>query len=118
MKNFKHYLQLWDGIWSIPLSTIVFFAIGELGQYYFGAGFSFYEPSVFQAAILAAAMLILFNAIIWLGIYMNFRGLYRFYVTDSKLIFLKLTPWQKLRILFFVYFSFLLALLLLTTRLV
>jgi uncharacterized membrane protein len=117
MKKIKHYLQLWDGIWSIPLAFTLFVLTGLAGQAYFGLGFAAYDPAIFQAALVAAGLLVFFNAIVWLGMYMNFRQLYRFYRDHSTHAFNTLTPCQKLCVLSAVYAGYLLALLLLTLHL-
>lgn len=56
-------LNLWNGLWSIPLALLLFIILGILGQYFFGEGVGFYDPAFWQAAILAAGEFLFFNTI-------------------------------------------------------
>jgi hypothetical protein len=122
MKKFKVLLQLWDGIWSIPLAMFSFLFVGVALQYFFTdpndpqGGPGFYDPSFLQAAFYGAAMLVFINFVAWMGIYFNFRGLFRYYkgtknadgtVTNlSKEDFKALKPWQRIVLLLFLYLFF------------
>jgi hypothetical protein len=101
-----HWLQLWDGVWSIPLAIFSFIAFGIAGSAFFGAGFGFYSPELFQAAIYVAALMVIFNFSIWLGIYFNFRKVFYYYLFESKADFKTLSSWQKISLLLFLYCFF------------
>jgi hypothetical protein len=132
-KKLKFHLQLWDGIWSVPLAMLAFLGAGIGLQLFFTdpsdpqGGPGFYDPSFIQASIYGAALLVFMNLVAWLGIYFNFRGLWRYFygtrtpdgtVTNlSKEDFKNLKPWQRLGLLLFIYLFFMVALLLLITRL-
>jgi hypothetical protein len=115
----KFYLQLWDGIWSIPLAIVAVVGIGfgiqlfytdptDMGQNAPG----FWDPVFFQTMFYVAAIQVFVNFIVWLGMYFNFRGLFRYFkgvkqansvVNKSKEDFLNLKAWQRLVLLLFVY---------------
>lgn len=97
----------------------LFVLLAYLGQYIFGAAVGFYDPAFWQAALLAAGEVILFNLVIWLGLYFNFRGVFRYYVGEvkgdkvvnlSKEDFGRLEPWQRISVLLFLYSFYLVVL--------
>jgi hypothetical protein len=120
-KKLKFHLQLWDGLWSIPVTMGAFCGVGLLLQWLFTnrddpqGGPGFYDPSYLQAGFYASAMQVFINSTVFLVIYFNFRRL-RHYLTgrkdkatgvitnDSKIDFDALQPWQRLFVLFAVYF--------------
>ncbi len=118
IKHIKTWLQLWDGVWSIPLAIAAFVSLGIAGQLVFGEGFAFYDPSIVQAGFLAAALLILFNLVTWLGLWFNFRTVFKYYRIYSKQDFKKLQPWQRIASLLFLYIFYFAALVMLTIHLV
>ena len=133
LKKLKFHLQLWDGIWSIPLAFAAFVVFGVFLQRIFydpsdpqGAP-GFYDPSFLQSAFYASAMQVFINFMVWLGIHFNFRRVKHYHsgttkttikefdgqgtpVTEncienkSKQDFEELTPWQRIVILFSLYF--------------
>jgi len=125
-------MQLWDGIWSVPIAFSLFIFVAIIGQQLFGVGVGFYDPSFWQAALLAAGELIFFNIIVFLGLYFNFRHVWRYYKGEhsnyakdkaqyrrtgyltvhdaqeeifnkSKDDFNFLKPWQRILVLLFLY---------------
>lgn len=118
IRKIKYWLQLWDGVWSIPLSFLLFVLMGIVGETILGEGFAFYDPSILQAGLLASALIILFNMVAWLGIWFNFRGIFHYYLIYSKNDFKKLREWQRLLFLVFLYVFYFSVLTLLTIRLV
>lgn len=118
LKKAKFHLQLWDGIWSVPLAFVLFIAFGQLLQWYFtnpndpqGAP-GFYDPSFLQAAFYASAMQVFVNMVVWGGIHFNFRRIKHYHsgqvvegtvVNKSKDDFEELLPWQRIFVLLFVY---------------
>jgi hypothetical protein len=122
MKKLKHFLSLWDGVWSIPLSIFIFFAIGFIGQSFFGQVVGFYDPSIWQTVFLAIGIMLAFNFAAWLGLWFNFRGVFRYFVGQkkedgsitnrSKEDAKNLTPWQRLLISLLLYLFYMLLLVL------
>lgn len=107
-------LNLWNGLWSIPLALVLFILLGVLGQYFFGEGVGFYDPAFWQAAILAAGEFLFFNTIAFFTLYFCFRHIWKYYKANSYDIvehkatedFNNLTPWQKLVLFLFLYCFF------------
>ena len=95
IKSLKYRLQLFDGLWSIPLAFIVFMYAGYLSANYFG------DPLIsiqyLQQVLMAAMILILANFVVFLGINFNFRALQRdFYSKELKYYSkMELNSWQK-----------------------
>jgi len=111
MRKIIKWLLRWDVVWSAPLAFIVFIAFAHLGECVFGLGFGGYDPALYQAAIYAGGVIVLFNGIIWFGMYMNWRSLYRYYLNDAIVDFQNLQPWLKISLLilsYWLYFSVLL----------
>lgn len=111
LKKLKFHLQLWDGLWSIPLMFAAFVLFGVGIQHVFPQA-GFYDPSFLQAAVYATAILLFMNTTVWVMMYLNWRGLWRYYkgrkidgqvINESKKDFETLRPWQKISVLLFVY---------------
>lgn len=131
LKKLKFHLQLWDGVWSVPLGMALFIGFGVLLQRFFynpadpeGAP-GFYDPSFLQSMFYASAVQVFINLVVWLGIHFNFRRVKHYhsgtakitYQTDSRPIadqegcienkskqdFESLEPWQRLKLLLFLY---------------
>jgi hypothetical protein len=79
LKRIKFHLQLWDGIWSVPLGMLLFLGCGVFLQTIFynrddpQGGPGFYDPSFLQSAFYASCMQVFINFVVWLGIHFNFR---------------------------------------------
>jgi hypothetical protein len=106
-KKITHSLQMYDGVWSVPLAFIAFFLAGKYGLEYFGS--ALISTEYIQIVFMAAFILIFANFIVFLGMRFNFRGLQRyFYSSEIKdQIKTQLTVWQRITLYLFVYFSFL-----------
>jgi hypothetical protein len=107
MKKLTRYLQMYDGVWSIPLAFLGFFLAGRYGYEYFGD--ALISTEYIQIVFMAALILIFANFVVFLGINFNFRSLQRyFYSTEIKdHIKFELNVWQRIKLYLFVYFSFL-----------
>jgi hypothetical protein len=117
LKKIKYYLQLIDGVWSVPLAFGAFWFIGVGMQTLFGYETGFYDVAFIQPLFLAAAVVIGATNIAVGGIYFTFRGLYRFLygeknkqtgeiVNYSKYNWKSLTSWQRFLITLFVFFYY------------
>src|SRR3954465_3757234 len=106
MNKLSKLLTLWDGFWSVPLSFTAFLAFEDLGRIVFGAGFGSYDPSVFQAALIAAVIMIFTNTIVQLALKFNFPALWRSYHTSFADTFLDLSALQKTLLTVFMYCFF------------
>lgn len=112
LKSIKYRLQLFDGLWSIPLAFVAFTVFGYISSTYFG------DPLIsieyLQQVLMAGLILVFANFVVFLGINFNFRALQKdFYSKELKYYAkMELTTWQKIKLYLFVYFGFLLSFLL------
>jgi len=106
LKAALYKLQLFDGIWSIPLAFAVFIVAGGVSVHYFND--AIISTEYMQYVALAAVIMVIANFVIFLGIRFNFRELQRqVYSKEMKQDFrYSLTTWQKLLLYFGVYFFF------------
>jgi len=118
MKKILHWLEKWDVVWSAPLAFVAFIAFAWFIQPLFGDSFGSYDPAMYQAAIYAVGVTILFNGAIWAGMWFNWRALYRYYLSKAIEDFQKLESWQRLLIVFAFYWLYFFALLLVWGKLV
>lgn len=133
IKKAFYYIQLVDGIWSVPLGFFLFFLCGYVLSMFFGYTTGFYDPSFIQPLFLAATIVIGATNVAIGGLYFTFRGLYKYlyggYYPDkktgkkkrinfSKLDLKKLEPWQRIFIAFSVFFLFLAATIIVYLKLV
>jgi hypothetical protein len=112
IKKIFYNLQLFDGVWSIPLAFIAFMYVGNLSMEYFG------DPLIsieyLQQVVMAGMILVFANFVAYLGGYFNFRGLQRHFYSKQTKSETKntLTAWQKIKLYLWVYFGLLSAFLL------
>ena len=112
LKSIKYRLQLFDGLWSVPLAFVAFTYFGYISAEYFG------DPIIsiqyLQQVLMAALILVFANFVVFLGINFNFRQLQKdFYSKDLKYFAnMELNSWQKIKLYLLVYFGFLLSFLL------
>lgn len=126
-KKIKFLLKLRDGIWSIPLTFLAFYALGLVLGMLFGYGTGSYDPGLFQALFLAIAVVVgTVNAAV-LGLWFTLRGLHRYiygkmvggrWTNYSKTDFKNLQPWQRVCIALFSLFFFVVCILLVFLKLV
>ena len=105
MKKILRKLQLFDGVWTIPVAFFLFLLAGSYSAEYFGDGLISIE--YIQQVILAALILIVGNFVVFLGGFFNFRGLQNyFYSKDAKRDFeYSSSPWQRITLYVCVYFG-------------
>lgn len=106
MKKLLSFLTLWDGFWSVPLAFILFLLCEYLGRWFFGAGFGAYDPATFQAAIMAAVILIFTNTVVQFAIKFNFPAFWDVYHNSFCDTFQNLQSWQKIAFTVFMYCFF------------
>lgn len=122
-----YWLQLADGVWSVPLSFLAFWFLGvTLSALNMATGV--YDISFIQPLLLAAAIVIGATNIAIGGLWFTFRGLYRFLygqrqnsgelVNFSKIKWKNLTSWQQFAISLLVFFSFFWAVIIVYLKLV
>lgn len=115
MKQLIRFLQLRDGIWSVPLAFFAFWFVGVILQSTFGYGTGSYDPGFIQPLLLAAAIVIGATNIAVVGVYFTLRGIHRYiygskkggtYFNQSKHDWGNLRPQQRFFIALFVLFFF------------
>lgn len=113
VKKILFYLQLVDGVWSVPLGFFLFCFAGYFLSVFFGEGVGTYDPSFIQPIFLALVITIAaVNGAVW-GLFFTLRGFWNFlygskvydketgtkkYVNFSKIQWKKLTPYQQFKI--------------------
>jgi len=112
MKKIIKKLQMFDGIWSIPIAFFIFLLAGSYSAEYFGDGLI--STEYIQQVFLAALVMIFANFVVFLGAFFNFRGLQNyFYSKDAKAeLEYSSTPWQRIVLYLVVYFGLFLSFLL------
>lgn len=112
LKKLIYNIQLYDGLWSIPVAFLGFFLAGKYGYEYFGD--ALISTEYIQIVFMAALILIFANFVVFLGINFNFRSLQRYFYSAEIKDHIKseLTVWQRIKLYLFVYFFFLLVFLL------
>ena len=106
IKKLLYKLQLFDGVWSIPLAFLGFFIAGSLSLEYFG------DPLIsveyIQQVILSGLILVFANFVAFLGGFFNFRGLQKFfYSKELKEKIITLSIWERVKLYLIVYFGLL-----------
>jgi hypothetical protein len=116
MKKFLHFLQLRDGIWSIPVAIFLFWIVGILLEYFFGFGTGSYDPAFIQPLFLAVIITLGATNAANIGLWFNFRGIHRYlygykndtgkWINQSKDDWQKINPLYRLLLTLFVLFFF------------
>jgi hypothetical protein len=105
MKKVLRKLQMWDGIWTIPLAFFAFLLAGSYSAEYFGDGLI--STEYIQQVILAALVMVIGNFVVFLGAFFNFRGLQNYFYSKyaKEEIEYSSTPWQRITLYLVVYFG-------------
>ena len=106
MTKLARLLRLWDGLWAVPAAFIAFLTFEDLGRIVFGAGFGAYDPSVFQAALIAAVIMIFTNTAVQLALKFNFPALWESYHSSFAETFNRLPPLYSILLTVFMYCFF------------
>ena len=128
MKKVIYYLQLLDGIWTVPLGFFIFFFVGLTLSSAFGMAVGQYDMAFIQPLFLAGTIVVgATNMAVW-GLFFTFKGLYRYLygyvsetgltVNDSKNDFSKLQPIQKICVALFSFCFFVVCILVVYLNLV
>jgi hypothetical protein len=104
-KSLRYNLELFDGLWSIPIAFALFIIAGTLSAEYFGDGLI--STEYLQYIVLASLIMVFANFITFLGIRFNFKALQReVYSKEIKgEINTYLTTWQKV-VLYLLLYAF------------
>ena len=113
-KSIRYYVQLFDGLWSIPIAFALFIIAGTLSAEYFGD--ALISTEYVQYIVLASLVMVFANFVTFLGIRFNFRALQRaVYNREIKNEINNLNTWQKV-VLYLVLYAFFFASFLFTLR--
>lgn len=118
MKKVINWLLRWDLVWSAPLAFAAFILFSYVGEAIFGLGFGGYDPALYQAAIYAIGIAVLFNGATWIGMYINWRSIYKYYLKGARDDFNSLKPWQRIALLLLAYWLYFVVLLIVFLKLV
>jgi hypothetical protein len=104
-KSLRYNLELFDGLWSIPIAFALFIIAGTLSAEYFGD--ALISTEYVQYIVLASLIMVFANFITFLGIRFNFKALQReVYSKEIKgEINTYLTTWQKV-VLYLLLYAF------------
>ena len=104
-KSVRYNLELFDGLWSIPIAFALFIIAGTLSAEYFGD--ALISTEYVQYIVLASLIMVFANFITFLGIRFNFKALQReVYSKEIKgEINTYLTTWQKV-VLYLLLYAF------------
>jgi hypothetical protein len=104
-KSLRYNLELFDGLWSIPIAFALFIIAGTLSAEYFGD--ALISTEYVQYIVLASLIMVFANFITFLGIRFNFKTLQReIYSKEIKCeINNSLTTWQKV-VLYLLLYAF------------
>jgi hypothetical protein len=102
-KLIRYNLQLFDGLWSIPIAFALFIIAGTLSAEYFGD--ALISTEYVQYIVLASLIMVFANFITFLGIRFNFKALQReVYSKEIKYeLNTYLTTWQKVGLYLLLY---------------
>lgn len=95
-------IKLWPELWAVPL-VLMAIILSPYFLRWMDPTAATYDAGVLQIYIFAALGLTLGNALVWLGIRLNFFGMYRFYARDFRLTFNNLSGGQKICALLALY---------------
>jgi hypothetical protein len=106
LKSLRYHLQLFDGVWSIPVAFLFFVISGTLSYQYFGD--ALISTEYIQYVVLAGMVMVFANFVTFLGIRFNFRALQNVvYSREIKQqIKTDLTTWQKVCVYLVLYFAY------------
>jgi hypothetical protein len=112
MKKILRKLQLFDGLWTIPIAFFLFLLAGSYSAEYFGDGLI--STEYIQQVFLAALILVFANFVVFLGGFFNFRGLQNYFYSKAakEELGYSSSAWQRIVLYICVYFGLLLSFLL------
>lgn len=103
-KSIRYYVQLFDGLWSIPIAFALFIIAGTLSAEYFGD--ALISTEYVQYIVLASLIMVFANFVTFLGIRFNFRALqHAVYNREIKHEINNLSTCQKV-VLYLVLYAF------------
>lgn len=117
MGHIKTFLKNW---WHIPLgllTALVCFFLAPTILRLFDSTAAAFDAGILHIINLVNVELLVYNAFAFIGIIVTFRPLATWFKHSFKNDFIQLTPWQKNKLFFSVYFCFVLCFVLLSLAL-
>lgn len=97
IKKIKRWLQLWDGVWTIPLTFILTLVVSSFLIDTWGPEVGIFPPGLMNAAFIAAFMIFTGYTLSNILINLYHRGWFRYYYgPDVKRDFHLLPIWLKI----------------------
>ena len=107
--NITVFLKKYPELITIPAAFVVWVLSVHVLRW-FDKTSGIFDAGVFQIPIFAVLQLFVYASIAWLVMGLLFGTFRRYLLTDLKPNFNKLTPWQKIKISYVIFFSLLLSL--------
>lgn len=102
--KFIHFLKVWDFVWSGPLGICIFIALSYLFVALWGPEVGVIEVAHLQRLFYVSLCMVMCNFITLMGMYMNFRKIFKSYLHDD--IWCKLTNEKKIMYITIYYFGY------------
>jgi hypothetical protein len=105
LKSILNRIQLWDFVWSFPLSMLLFYGYGYIQEEAFND--PMYSTEWIHKTMLTTVIMILMNGFIQLGMWFNFRGIYKYFYSKTSTVrddYKLLPTWLKVYSFLFIYF--------------
>lgn len=98
--------KVWPEIYSLPLALVVWL-VSPYAIWMVDPSAATFDSGILQIIVYVVVAITAFNGIVFLGIKLNFPVVYEFYKKTAGLAFDKLTEFQKICVLLFLYISLL-----------
>ena len=106
--NITVFLKKYPELITIPAAFVVWvFSIHLLR--WFDPTSGIFDAGVFQIPIFSVLQLFMYASIAWMVMGLLFGTYRKYLLTDLKSDFKKLSPWQKIKISYYIFFSLLFA---------
>lgn len=106
----------WQQLIGIPMALFAFF-IAPVVLRFFDPTAAAYDAGLLHTPVLVWVEFLIYNALAWVGVIVSFKPLASWFRIEFHETFKTLTSWQKLKLSFAVYFTYLLLFVLLTLAL-
>ena len=113
MNKIKEFFKRFPEIYSVPIALVVWIISIPLLRLFDNTS-AVYDAGVFQVIIFSVIQLLVYASIAWLVMGLLFGTYRKYLINELKPDFNKLSAWQKLTISYFIFFSLLLSLVLLS----
>ena len=113
MKQIKDFFKRFPEIYSVPIALVVWVLSIPLLRLFDNTS-AVYDAGVFQVIIFSIIQLLVYASFSWMVMGLLFGTYRKYLINELKFDFNQLTAWQKITISYFIFFSLLLSLVLLS----